>query len=182
MRYDSCRQCTKRRIKCDKGTPRCAKCIKKDLECSGIGKTYHFVENITPETVETSSSARNRHGQLHHDALDDVSDTAICPNLQTIIGDYSGFEADEDEGIEATVYSSNASRQPVDVIVTHRQVQQPVSEVVAVRGTQYPLGYPVQIYEPGQMMLLDHCKYIFPEYLQLRSTIVSQGPLTEPPL
>lgn len=179
MRYDSCRQCTKRRIKCDKGAPRCAKCVKKGLECSGIGKTYHFVENVTPETVGTSFSLRNRHGQLHHDVLNDVSGTAVCPNLQTTISNYRGFNVDEDDDVEATVYSSMASRQPVDGISPHRQVQQTASEAVAARGTQYPLGYPVQIYKPGQVMLLNHCEYIFLDYLRLCSATASQGLLTE---
>jgi hypothetical protein len=79
MRYDSCRQCTKRRIKCDQGVPRCAKCVKKGLECSGIGKTYRFVENTTPDTILASSPARSRRSKPRNDegdASDRVADTA----------------------------------------------------------------------------------------------------------
>ncbi|PYH48081.1 Zn(II)2Cys6 transcription factor [Aspergillus saccharolyticus JOP 1030-1] len=33
-----CRQCTKRRIVCDKAEPTCQKCLKKGIECSGLGR------------------------------------------------------------------------------------------------------------------------------------------------
>lgn len=43
MRLDSCRECVRRRIRCDASTPECAKCLKKGIKCSGIGKQYRFV-------------------------------------------------------------------------------------------------------------------------------------------
>ena len=46
MVSDSCRQCTKRRILCDRGTPRCVKCMKKGIECSGVGRQFRFVNAV----------------------------------------------------------------------------------------------------------------------------------------
>lgn len=129
MRYDSCRQCTKRRIKCDQGIPRCAKCIKKGLECSGSGKIYRFVGNKTPDTIWASSSARSRHGKPRNDE-GEVSGTSVCSSV-----------------------SSPSSAQHQD-----EAGPQTVQNVLAARTTEYSLSYPVALYRPGQAMLLDHCK------------------------
>jgi hypothetical protein len=155
MRYDSCRQCTKRRIKCDKGTPRCAKCIKKDLACSGIGKTYQFVENKTPETIEKSSSAQSRQREARHgegDASDEASNTAACSSLQSTDDDNVGFIVDEDEDVEGTVFSQSGDQQFVDGTVVHQPGQQ------RAQMSKFSLHYPVALYKPGQVMLMDHCK------------------------
>lgn len=37
-RISGCFQCSKRRITCDLGHPTCQKCIKKGIECSGLGR------------------------------------------------------------------------------------------------------------------------------------------------
>jgi hypothetical protein len=163
MRYDSCRQCTKRRIKCDKGTPRCAKCIKKDIECSGIGKTYQFVENKTPETIENSSSAQGRRNEARHDegdAFDDAFDTAGCSSLRSTGGDNVGFvidEVDEDDNVEGTVFSQSDDQQFIDNSVVHGPGRQ------RAQMSKFSLHYPVALYKPGQVMLMDHCKPILLE-------------------
>lgn len=157
MRYDSCRQCTKRRIKCDKGTPRCAKCIKKNIVCSGIGKTYQFVETTTPESIENSSSAQSRQREARHDegdASDDVSNTAGCSSLQSTGDDNVDFvveEGDEDE-VEANVFAQSGDQQFIDQAVVHRPGQQ------RAQTSKFSLHYPVALYKPGQVMLMDHCK------------------------
>jgi hypothetical protein len=46
MPRDGCRECLYRRIRCDKTNPSCQKCIKKGIECSGVGK-FCFVEGVT---------------------------------------------------------------------------------------------------------------------------------------
>lgn len=155
MRYDSCRQCTKRRIKCDQGTPRCAKCIKKDLECSGIGKKYHFVGNQTPETINPSSSTRSRNVEASpdgSDALVDVSNTAVSSSSQLESGDSTSFVADENEDVEDTIFSPSGAQQFIGEAVIHRPGQQ------GVQMSKFALHYPVTMYKPGQIMLLDHCK------------------------
>jgi len=155
MRYDSCRQCTKRRIKCDKGTPRCAKCIKKDLVCSGIGKKYQFVENKTPETIEAS------HKEAHHvegEAYEDVSNTATNPSLTSTGDDSTGFILDESDDVEGTVVSASGAQQFMDEAIAHRPRQQIVSGADTARMSKFLLHYPVALYKPGQVMLMDHCK------------------------
>ncbi|KAG9855475.1 hypothetical protein KCU98_g1530, partial [Aureobasidium melanogenum] len=44
MPRDGCKECSRRRIKCDKGSPECAKCLKKGIQCTGIGRQIRFVE------------------------------------------------------------------------------------------------------------------------------------------
>jgi hypothetical protein len=46
MPRDGCRECLYRRIRCDKTDPSCQKCLKKGLECSGVGK-FCFVNEVT---------------------------------------------------------------------------------------------------------------------------------------
>jgi len=155
MRYDSCRQCTKRRIKCDKGTPRCAKCIKKDLACSGIGKKYQFVENKTPETIEAS------HKDAHHvdgEAYGDVSNAATYTSLRSTGDDSTGFILDESDDVEGTVVSASGAQQFIGKAISHRPRQQTTSGADTTQMSKFPLHYPVALYKPGQVMLMDHCK------------------------
>lgn len=155
MRYDSCRQCTKRRIKCDKGTPRCAKCIKKDLACSGIGKKYQFVANRTPETIEASHrEARDNEGETY----DDVSDIATYPSLRSNGDDSTGFVLDESDDVEGTVVSASGAQQFIGEAISHRPRQQTTSSADTAQMSKFSLHYPVALYKPGQVMLMDHCK------------------------
>ena len=157
MRYDSCRQCTKRRIKCDKGTPRCAKCIKKDLKCSGIGKTYQFVENRTPETIEASfRGARHVEGEVS----DDVSNTATYPSWGSTADDSTGFILDESDDVEDAVVSASGAQQFIDEAISHRLRQQGASGVEDAQISKFSLHYPVALYKPGQVMLMDHCELL----------------------
>lgn len=40
-----CYNCSQRRINCDRGEP-CQKCIKKGLQCSGLGIRYRFNDGV----------------------------------------------------------------------------------------------------------------------------------------
>ncbi|KAK5110421.1 hypothetical protein LTR62_005772 [Meristemomyces frigidus] len=46
MPRDGCKECSKRRIECDKGTPECRKCLKKGITCTGYGRQFTFVGGI----------------------------------------------------------------------------------------------------------------------------------------
>lgn len=54
MPRDGCRECLYRRIRCDKTEPSCQKCIKKGIECSGVGK-FCFVAGVTRRRRKTTS-------------------------------------------------------------------------------------------------------------------------------
>lgn len=41
-----CYECSQRRIHCDRGEPSCAKCIAKDIPCSGLGIRYRFNDDV----------------------------------------------------------------------------------------------------------------------------------------
>lgn len=126
--------------------------------CSGIGKTYQFVENTTPESIEKSSSAQSRQREARHDegdASDDVSNTAGCSSLQSTGDDNVDFvvdEGDEDENVEANVFAQSGDQQCIDQAVVHRPGQQ------RAQTSKFSLNYPVALYKPGQVMLMDHCK------------------------
>lgn len=46
MPRDGCRECSRRRIKCDKSVPECKKCQKKGIQCTGIGRHIRFVNGL----------------------------------------------------------------------------------------------------------------------------------------
>jgi hypothetical protein len=56
MPRDGCRECLYRRIRCDKTDPSCQKCLKKGIECSGVGK-FCFVGGVTRRRRKTAASS-----------------------------------------------------------------------------------------------------------------------------
>ncbi|KAI5195538.1 hypothetical protein E4T39_08165 [Aureobasidium subglaciale] len=46
MPRDGCKECSRRRIECDKGSPECAKCMKKGIICTGVGRQIRFVDGV----------------------------------------------------------------------------------------------------------------------------------------
>ncbi|RMZ27532.1 hypothetical protein D0859_08381 [Hortaea werneckii] len=57
MPRDGCKQCSRRRIRCDKTEPHCQKCIAKGLECSGYGVDYRFAADVA---ASRQSSKQNK--------------------------------------------------------------------------------------------------------------------------
>lgn len=51
-----CFQCSKRRVRCDMGEPRCEKCINRGLPCSGNGIRYRFTNSVASRGKLTGSS------------------------------------------------------------------------------------------------------------------------------
>lgn len=41
-----CYECSQRRVSCDRATPKCAKCVSKGLDCSGLDRRYRFTEGV----------------------------------------------------------------------------------------------------------------------------------------
>lgn len=59
MPRDGCRECLYRRIRCDKTDPSCQKCIKKGIECSGVGK-FCFVAGVTRRRRKTAAPTASK--------------------------------------------------------------------------------------------------------------------------
>ncbi|KAH7086061.1 hypothetical protein BKA63DRAFT_32045 [Paraphoma chrysanthemicola] len=55
MPSTSCRECSRRRIKCDASVPHCQKCKKKGLECSGYGFRYRFANSLSSDRQQPST-------------------------------------------------------------------------------------------------------------------------------
>lgn len=60
MPRDGCKECSRRRIKCDKGTPECAKCLKKGIKCTGVGRQIRFVEGAISKGKRKGHTFSNR--------------------------------------------------------------------------------------------------------------------------
>ncbi|KAH0287511.1 hypothetical protein M436DRAFT_57641 [Aureobasidium namibiae CBS 147.97] len=86
MPRDGCKECSRRRIKCDKGAPECAKCLKKGIQCTGVGRQIRFVEGAISKGKRKGhpiSAVRNIATNLSrhiHDA------TVSTPKLETLSG------------------------------------------------------------------------------------------------
>ncbi|KAJ5730588.1 uncharacterized protein N7483_005096 [Penicillium malachiteum] len=83
-RVKGCHNCSQRRINCDQGTP-CQKCVKKGLQCSGLGIRYRFnngvasrgnlagekipVKNSSPDLTSTYGEPTAQEEPQYEDAL-----------------------------------------------------------------------------------------------------------------
>ncbi|RMZ07548.1 hypothetical protein D0860_05065 [Hortaea werneckii] len=57
MPRDGCKQCSRRRIRCDKTGAQCQKCSAKGLDCSGYGVDYRFAADVA---ASRRSSRQNK--------------------------------------------------------------------------------------------------------------------------
>lgn len=164
MRYDSCRQCTKRRIKCDKATPQCLKCSRKGIECSGVGKTYKFAANLTPDAVETSLRAKDRKEELQQgdlnaqcNATSITATTGLSPDAESIIGE--NLDDDDDDDDETEVGQCTEVELYSKHVTSGQQAYQPSRYAVAHRDNIYRLRHSLEMQKPEQIILLNHCKF-----------------------
>lgn len=84
MPRDGCKECSRRRIKCDKGTPECAKCLKKGIKCTGIGRQIRFIEGTISKGKpkgHTFSNAQNLATRLSQH-LEDAPPSRPHPETQ----------------------------------------------------------------------------------------------------
>ncbi len=62
--YAGCFECSRRRIDCDRGTPKCQKCLQRGIACSGLGIRYRFNDGLASrgrlvgQTLPTTSKPR----------------------------------------------------------------------------------------------------------------------------
>ena len=63
MPRDGCRECLYRRIICDKTDPSCKKCLRKGIECSGVGK-FCFVAGASRRRRKAAPSSEHSAGDL----------------------------------------------------------------------------------------------------------------------
>jgi hypothetical protein len=184
MRYDSCRQCTKRRIICDKATPQCSKCVKKGLDCSGIGKKYRFVEQSTSCVLKKYASGKvgvkEVRRQSDRDAPKNSSSTAVVSTNQLTGVDVTSVAVDYEIDVEGTAASSSCLGPSISKLRPQQQQQQqlmPFSVVVA-QQSDFPLSYTLETIKPEQMMLFDHCKHhtMITSSNVLTRIFVNQGP------
>lgn len=97
MPRDGCKQCSRRRVRCDKTGAQCQKCSAKGLECSGYGVDYRFAadvaasrrssrQNISPNGRRLQSK---NHGTIEGRALSifseisESSTQSLSPILRT---------------------------------------------------------------------------------------------------
>ncbi|RMY70053.1 hypothetical protein D0863_06052 [Hortaea werneckii] len=66
MPRDGCKQCSRRRIRCDKTGSPCQKCIAKGLDCSGYGVDYRFAADVAAsrQSCKQNKSPNGRRLQL----------------------------------------------------------------------------------------------------------------------
>jgi hypothetical protein len=168
MPRDGCKECSRRRIKCDKGTPECAKCLKKGIKCTGLGRQIRFVEGTISKgkrKQRTVSGVQNLATNLSR-YMDDTI-LPISPSetharsspqdtiLESLIGNVSGFEfQDTDDDIEeiGTV---------VDQRQSHRSTRIPSDQNTTVSYHLDPcVDLLLEFMKPGIQMLFDHCKLV----------------------
>jgi hypothetical protein len=166
MPRDGCKECSRRRIKCDKGTPECAKCLKKGIQCTGIGRQIRFVEGAT--------SKGERKGHIFAN-VQDVA-TRLSQHLEgaPVSRPPLGTQAETPEQI-ATVGAPIETVGSLEDDSTDREVEE--IEMVPHQGQAYNSTYTLlddsttisfhidpgadlklELLKPGIQMLFNHCK------------------------
>ncbi|KAF2649367.1 hypothetical protein K491DRAFT_610946 [Lophiostoma macrostomum CBS 122681] len=158
MRYDSCRQCIKRRIRCDQQDPRCGKCIKKGIQCSGVGKQFRFVLQ-TPSLPIARSKRRDlstrtpasTHGCVPHTVF-----MGGCEDCSTLI---------------STLHQQRSPVTTTDVNCDEgTQSDGPIEEIVR-SSVDHTLASPIEHLNPGVRMFFDYFSRVVAPYM-----VVYDGP------
>lgn len=150
MPRDGCRECLYRRIRCDKTDPSCQKCLKKGLECSGVGK-FCFAAGITRRrrTIASPSPA----SKIRASSILEI----VTPGSQNVC---AGDHSEHGEGTnphlleaEASDSSPQQSEQQLSLLPVKRQPCS-VRADLALEGLK-----------PGISELLMTCKFCDHSYL-----------------
>jgi len=166
MPRDGCRECSRRRIKCDKGNPECAKCLKKGIKCSGIGRHIRFVSGVAVRgkhkgqsfpLVERLSTAQGRTAfngdvttvrQSHEsDRQVTLAQTAVESSPSSSFTDYGSVDDISQDFSE-------------DSVVLYRSAQQLCE---GEQGSMFVCANPradlsLEHLKPGIRMLFSHCR------------------------
>jgi hypothetical protein len=166
MPRDGCKECSRRRIKCDKGTPECAKCLKKGIECTGIGRQIRFVEGAiskgkrkqrTISDVQNLATNLNRYmdnttlsiSPSETRALQSPQDTDVESPIRTD-SDFESQDIDDDVEEIGTVVHQRQS---------HQSTRTPSDGNTSVSYHLDPcVDLLLEYMKPGIQMLFDHCK------------------------
>jgi hypothetical protein len=170
MPRDGCRECLYRRIRCDKTDPSCQKCLKKGIECSGVGK-FSFVNGVKRcrRKIASSPSA----SKIRPSAIPDVT----SPELQSVCADDHPTDW---EGSNHLLLE----HEPSDSSLRHSEQQ---LSLLAVESSVSP-GLPSQLcnvradlalegLKPGISELLMTCKFCDHSYLLYDTTHSKQPSL-----
>jgi hypothetical protein len=166
MPRDGCKECSRRRIKCDKGTPECTKCLKKGIQCTGVGRQIRFVEGAISKgkrkghTIPDVRNLATNLGRHLDDTTLSVSQTEIHAgpppqdtDVESPIGcviDLGSQDADDDV-------------EEFGLDVHQRQIYQPTRTPSDERTTMSfhldpAVDLSLELLKPGIQMLFDHCK------------------------
>jgi hypothetical protein len=162
MPRDGCKECSRRRIKCDKAEPECAKCTKKGIKCTGVGRQIRFVKGVI--------SKGKREGQVFpgfEGFATQLSREIDNPSMSTPCSE------------EPTELINHVERIPVEVEANNDIDDDGAEEIELVRyqgqhdlpawtlpddGTFMPFYYDpgadltLELLKPGIQMLFNHCK------------------------
>jgi len=168
MPRDGCKECSRRRIKCDKGTPECAKCLKKGIQCTGVGRQIRFVEGAISKGKRkghTISEVRNIATNLSRHLNDETIST---PRSEALTGSFH-----QDTDVESPIEPVGNTRvleaeEDVEEIgrVVHRRLSYSPTRIPSDRTTASFHLDPgadliLELVKPGIQMLFDHCKPIW---------------------
>jgi hypothetical protein len=165
MPRDGCKECSRRRIKCDKGTPECAKCLKKGIKCTGIGRQIRFVEGAISKgkrkqhtNSDVQNLATNRNRYMHDTTSPSETQTHPSPrvtNLASPIRTESDFESQDIDDDVAEIGTVVHQRQ------SHQSIRTPSDRNTAVSYHLDPcVDLLLEYMKPGIQMLFDHCKSV----------------------
>jgi hypothetical protein len=151
MPRDGCRECLYRRIRCDKTDPSCKKCLKKGLECSGVGK-FCFVNGVTRRRQKIASPSTA--SKIRPSLLPEI----VTPGSQGVCADYHPIDG---EGINPRLLEQEPSdsglqqsEQQLSLVAIESSVPSQTSQPYSVRADLALEGL-----KPGISELLMTCEF-----------------------
>lgn len=151
MPRDGCRECLYRRIRCDKTDPSCQKCLKKGLECSGVGK-FCFVNGVTRRRRKTASPLSV--STIRTTSLSEVAtpgSQTVCVDDRPKHGERTNSRLLEQEPPDSGLQQSE---QQLSLVAVESSVPSQTSQPYSVRADLALEGL-----KPGISELLMTCKF-----------------------
>jgi hypothetical protein len=161
MPRDGCKECSRRRIKCDKGTPECAKCLRKGIQCTGVGRQIRFVEGAI---------SKGKRKRTVTDGKDFATNLSQHLNEATLSETHTGpppQDSDVGSPIETSVDLGSRDIdddiEEIGTVVHQRQIYPatrtlPDGRIAVSFHVDPAFDLSLELLKPGIQMLFDHCK------------------------
>ena len=165
MPRDGCKECSRRRIKCDKGVPECVKCTKKGIKCTGVGRQIRFIEGVISKGKRKGQTFPDVEGFTTKLGLEFENALMSTPRLREHTGTDNEVERASVETEDGPPNNDIDDDGAEEIQLVRYQGQHDLPAwTLPDDGTFMPFYYDpgadltLELLKPGIQMLFNHCK------------------------